>query len=76
MEENLLIPNIQNDEEEIQEVSLKEIPILVSKLDSLWKILSDNEVVSSSDSSSIFSNMQTAISSLHAVQRSLDDLLS
>lgn len=68
--------NKEHNVKEIQEVSLKEIPILVSKLDSLWKILSDNELVSSSDSSSIFSNMQTAISSLHAVQRSLDDLLS
>lgn len=68
--------NKEQNVKEIQEVSLKEIPILVSKLDSLWKILSDNELVSSSDSSSIFSNMQTAISSLHAVQRSLDDLLS
>lgn len=68
--------NKEQNVKEIQEVSLKEIPILVSKLDSLWEILSDNELVSSSDSSSIFSNMQTAISSLHAVQRSLDDLLS
>lgn len=68
--------NKEQNVKEIQEVSLKEIPIVVSKLDSLWKILSDNELVSSSDSSSIFSNMQTAISSLHAVQRSLDDLLS
>jgi len=68
--------NKEQNVKEIQEVSLKEIPILVSKLDSLWEKLSDNELVSSSDSSSIFSNMQTAISSLHAVQRSLDDLLS
>lgn len=68
--------NKEQNVKEIQEVSLKEIPIVVSKLDSLWKILSDNELVSSSDSSSVFSNMQTAISSLHAVQRSLDDLLS
>lgn len=68
--------NKEQNVKEIQEVSLKEIPILVSKLDSLWEKLSDNDLVSSSDSSSIFSNMQTAISSLHAVQRSLDDLLS
>ena len=68
--------NKEQNVKEIQDVSLKEIPILVSKLDSLWEKLSDNELVSSSDSSSIFSNMQTAISSLHAVQRSLDDLLS
>lgn len=68
--------NKEQNVKEIQEVSLKEIPILVSKLDSLWGKLSDNDLVSSSDSSSIFSNMQTAISSLHAVQRSLDDLLS
>ena len=67
--------NKEQNVKEIQEVSLKEIPILVSKLDSLWEKLSDNDLVSS-DSSSIFSNMQTAISSLHAVQRSLDDLLS
>ena len=68
--------NKEQNVKEIQDVSLKEIPILVSKLDSLWEKLSDNELVSSSDSSSIFSNMQTAISSLRAVQRSLDDLLS
>jgi hypothetical protein len=68
--------NKEQNVKEIQDVSLKEIPILVSKLDSLWEKLSDNDLVSSSDSSSIFSNMQTAISSLHAVQRSLDDLLS
>lgn len=68
--------NKEQNVKEIQEVSLKEIPILVSKLDSLWEKLSDNDLVSSSDSSNIFSNMQTAISSLHAVQRSLDDLLS